>query len=131
MDSRPDPTPDPARVALLRTACRPLPLEEVAEHVAAVSSPTRKVYVERRRDGYRWSIAHGGGPYPLLRTVAAFLQVDHTRIVVEGRDAGDGWCVFQLGPRDDGEPDAWAVLALAGEITPVQATEEILRALAR
>lgn len=121
---------DPERKALLRTVCRPLPLEELAVHVAAMSSHQKRLYVDRRPDGYRWSFVHPGGPYPLWREVAQFLKVPYQRILVGGREVGDRWCVL-IGPDgdDDPETEAWAVLELTRKITPAKAATMISDAL--
>jgi hypothetical protein len=123
------PTPDPARLELLRTACQPFPLDELARHLAAAARLQRQLYVERRADGYRWSLAHRGGPYPLLREAARFVGVDHRSLVVGCRSVGDGWCALQLGPHDGSEPEAWAVLQRLGKLTEQQAAERVSRAL--
>ena len=65
-------------------------LEHVAEAIASHAPSGECVYVERRGAEYRWSPAHAGGPYPLLRTVAVILEVDYHALIlpcgaVEGR----------------------------------------------
>jgi hypothetical protein len=52
----------------------------------------RIVYVERLGEAWRWSLAHQGGLYPLLRITARFLRVDYDRIAIGAR-AVDGWSV--------------------------------------
>ena len=125
-------TPDPERLALLQTRCELLPLDTLAEHVAAVSARQRRVYVERLGDGYSWSFVHAGGPYPLLREVAAFVDLPHTRIIVPCRTVGEKWCVMTGPDEDDNppEPDAWAVIDLTPGTTPADASTKIRTALA-
>jgi hypothetical protein len=108
-------SPDPQRLALLRTACRTTTLDRVAEHVAALAALTpapRHVGVERHPDGYRWTVVHKGGPYPLLREVAQFLGVPHDGLVVGSRPFELPWCALQLGPDDGASPVATAVIDL-------------------
>jgi hypothetical protein len=42
-------------------------------------------------DRYRWSLIQRGGPYPLSRITAEYLQVDYHSIIVGCREVGDGW----------------------------------------
>jgi len=85
------------------------PAEEVAEQIALFGAPRfHKVYVEQREDGYRWSIVHGGGPYPLLRELAQLLDVDYTSLVLPFATL-DGWA-YVLAPDLEGEPDSWAFI---------------------
>ena len=125
MDTNPVSPPDPARYALLQTVCQPFALEQLAEHVAAVSAHQRRVYVDRRVGGYTWSFVHGGGPYPLLRSVASFIGYPYTKLIVGGRAVGDRWCVM-IGPDGDDNPvcEAWAVLELT---SPISAPEALAR----
>ena len=64
------------RVALIRSTREWSSLEEVALAVSVASESERRIYVERRSDLYRWSLAHPGGGYPILRITARFLRVD-------------------------------------------------------
>lgn len=75
------------RRRLAATMMEPHPLEAVAEAIARVR-PGLTVYVERRRSGYRWSIAAAGGPYPLLRELALYLDLPHTQIMVPFNTVG-------------------------------------------
>jgi hypothetical protein len=101
--------PDPERERLCRSVFWPSPLDEVAEAISLATESFHDVYVERRGDQYRWSLATKGGPYPLLRITAKYFQVDYLSVIVGFRQVGDGWCV-QIVDGTDTEPDAWAVL---------------------
>ncbi|MGZ8761194.1 MAG: hypothetical protein ACXWXV_11585, partial [Aeromicrobium sp.] len=57
-------------------------LDAVAGAVAAASGKTRFVYVERRGSLFRWSPAHRGGPYPLLRETAKVLGTDYHELIL-------------------------------------------------
>jgi hypothetical protein len=129
--SNPPDQPDQARLELLRTTCRPYPLDELVRHVAAASALQRQLYVERRDDDYYWSLVHGGGPYPLHREVARFLGVDWRRLVLGSRDVDSRWTALQLGPHDGSEPDAWAVIRTGGGLDEERAAVRINRALGR
>jgi hypothetical protein len=57
-------------------------LEQVAEQIAASAALFERIYVERRGSGFRWSLIHRGGPYPLLRQVAQLLDVSYHSLVL-------------------------------------------------
>jgi len=63
--------------------------------------------VERRSDHYRWSLAHPGGGYPILRITARFLHVDHSRIVVGFRTLSNGIALMCDDPKIVQEADVW------------------------
>ena len=52
-----------------------------------------------------------GGPYPLLRITAKYLQVDYHSIIVGCREVGDGWSGLNGNQTESLEPDAWAILS--------------------
>src|SRR5437870_774655 len=65
-------------------------IEHVSEQIALFAAPRfPRVYVERRGDAYRWSIAHRGGFYPLLRELALLLRVPYTSLVIPFRTVED------------------------------------------
>ncbi len=102
---------DPGRRRLIRSVFEPSPLEEVAVAVAIASlEGAGDIYVERTKGRYRWSLAHRGGPYPLLRIVARFLHVDHQLAMIGYWTTPDGWCIWIKDPGARVEPDAFAVL---------------------
>jgi hypothetical protein len=109
---------DPERAALIDTTRVPSPLHRVATAIAIYSEHAGSVYVERFGDRWRWSPAHRGGAYPLLRVVARFLRVDHYRIVVPFRTVEDGWAV--LNPEDWNGPelDVAAIVTFTQTETP-------------
>jgi hypothetical protein len=121
--------PDAYRLALLRSVFEPSPLHAVAEGVAAASEHERRVYVERVDDGYRWSLTHPGGGYPLLRITARFLRVDYSRITVGFRTVTDGVYVLSADRREPTTPEAWRLLNFDRPTTPEGARERILFAL--
>ena len=57
-------------------------IEHVADAIAAFARPGTDVYVEQRGSGYRWSPAHAGGSYPLLRTVAVTIDVEYHSLIL-------------------------------------------------
>jgi hypothetical protein len=100
--------PEPERERLARSVFRWSPLEQVAEAVSVATDKFHDVYVERRGDQYRWSLATKGGPYPLLRITARFLKLDPYSLVSGYRQVAGGWFVQLV--EDDTEPDASVVL---------------------
>lgn len=99
------------RAALIDTTRVPSSLERVATAIAIYTEHAGSVYVERFGDRWRWSPAHRGGAYPLLRVVSRFLRVDHHRIIVPFRTVEDGRAALN---REDGngpEPDAAAIVS--------------------
>ena len=117
------PTPDPVRYELFTTTCRPFPLDELAAYVAGVSLGQRIVYVDRRAEGYTWSFVHGGGPYPLLREVAQFIDYPYTKLVLGGRAVGDRRCGL-IGADNDDKPDDHVVAIGPSDDEPAEAAEE-------
>ena len=104
-------------------------LNVVADAVAAASEIEPVVYVERRGDEYRWSLATKGGGYPLLRISARFLGVDYRRIYVGYRTLPNGMAILCEDPSKIDVPDKWAVLKLSGKITPTAAARQIRTAV--
>jgi hypothetical protein len=96
-------------------------LNVVTEAVAAASETEPVVYVERRGDEYRWSLATKGGGYPLLRISARFLGVDYRRIYVGFRTLPNSTAILCEDPANFDTPDKWALLKLSGKITPTAA----------
>src|SRR3954469_25763258 len=83
-------------------------LEQVAEQVSTSGAGFARIYVERLGSGYRWSLMHRGGPYPLLREVAQLLDVSyHSMILPYG--SVDGWTIV-LTRELEREPDSWSVI---------------------
>jgi hypothetical protein len=122
-------TPDPERERLCRSVFRPSPLEDVAEAISVATEQFPDVYVERRGDLYRWSLAtRGGGAYVLLRLTAKYFRVDYLSVVVGFRQVGDGWCV-QMVDETYVDPDAWAVLRFDDFATVDQVRDRIEGAL--
>lgn len=130
MNRQATPSPDPERWAVLRSAGLPLPLDAVAEAVAQVSNGRRHLYVERRGDRFAWSVAHRGGPYPLMREVAAYVGLPDGSLAVSAQGLGD-WSVL-IGPNGDDDrppPDVWAVITLPASVGAAEANRAILDAL--
>jgi hypothetical protein len=121
--------PDVERAQLIRSVFEPSPLEDVARAVSVATEKESQLYVERFGDLWRWSLVHGGGPYPLLRVTARFLKVDYTAIVIGHRQIEGGLSVLT---RDLGEvigPNSWAVITFDGPATEATVTELIGSAL--
>lgn len=127
--ARPGSLPDPERQRLLRSVFEPSPLDDVAEAVSVASQMEKRVYVERVDRGFRWSLTHPGGGYPLLRITARFLRVDHHAIVVGWRKLAQGVCVLSGDPKTDKDPDAWAILCFEGPATKAEVRNRIESAL--
>jgi hypothetical protein len=101
------------------------------------------VYVERRIDLYRWSPAHRGGPYPLMRVTARFLQTDYHALVLPCRALKDaspvagfgkdgiwqGVCIVTGEEDENGPPAAWTVLEFDAPQTAAAVRGRILGAL--
>jgi len=106
-----------ARVALIQSNRTWSELDKVALAVSIASESERRIYVERRAQLYRWSLAHPGGAYPLLRIAARFLGIDYTRIYVGFRTLPDGTAIICDDPQTVEQPDAWALLTLANTVS--------------
>jgi hypothetical protein len=84
---------------------------------------------QRIEGGYRWSLMHLGGSYPLLRITARFLRVDYTRITVGFRAVADGVYVLCADPEQPTRAVAWAVVDFARPTSPEGARQSIQLAL--
>ena len=85
--------------------------------------------MERKSDRFRWSLAHPGGGYPILRIAARFLRVDYARIFVGFRTLDNGMAILCEDPTGIDEPDAWAVLEPTAPFPTAEAVELITGAL--
>jgi hypothetical protein len=122
--------PDPERQRLYRSIFEPSCLEEVSEAVSAATEDEKRMYVERiAGGGWRWSLTHPGGPYPLLRISARFLRMDHHRLMVGCRSVADGVCIVCKDPANPEHPEAWAVIDFDGPTEPAGVRERIVQAL--
>ena len=117
------------RVALIQSTRTWSPLEEVALAVSVASESEHLIYVERRSGLYRWSLAHPGGGYPILRVTARFLHVGHARIVVGFRTLPNGISIMCDNPSVVEEPDSWEVLDPTTPVSTAQAVELITGAV--
>ena len=104
--------PIPPRSHLIMSSRDWSSLKDVAWAVAVATEYETQVYVERLGDRYRWSLVHRGGPYPLLRITARFLQVDYQSIFIGCRAVGDGYSALSDSPGADRAPDASGVLTV-------------------
>ena len=104
------PTPILKRSQLIKSSRDWSTIETVALAVSVATEFQTNVYVERLGESYRWSLIHRGGPYPLLRITAKYLQVDYQSLIVGCREVGDGWSGLNGNETESLEPDAWAVL---------------------
>ena len=121
--------PDPYRLELLRRVFEPSCLDDVAEAVAVATEYERHVYVERVEGGYRWSLTHPGGSYPLLRITARFLRTDYTHLAVAFRTLTDDTYVLCADPQEQTTPKAWAILDFDRPTSPDTTSERIQLAL--
>ena len=102
------------------------PLEEVALAVSVATEYETKLYAERLDGQYRWSLIHRGGPYPLLRITARFLEVDYHSIFIGFRGIDDGYSALSDNPEGEPTPSASAILTFGGP-TPQTETERLIR----
>ncbi len=100
------------------------PLPSGMQHPVAITTAVKQLnealkirsharyYVERYGDRYRWSIASGGGFYPLLREVAAYMDIDYRRLIL-GFDTVGKMTIVAANKPSRTRPDAWTMIALA------------------
>jgi hypothetical protein len=117
--------PDPERARLIRSCFVPSPIEVVAEAIAAAWDAAPALYVERLGDKYRWSLAHTGGAYPLLRLTARFLRIDYQALLIGFRTVEDGYSILTMDPEEESGPDAATTLKLASPVDPDEAARLI------
>lgn len=95
---------DLARTALARSIYEISPLQRVVEAIAvATEDAPVLIYVERMARGWRWSLAHKGGPYALLRTTALFLRIAYHALVIGCRTVGQA-AVLRRNPNRSSKP---------------------------
>lgn len=121
--------PDETRARLLRSVFEVSPLQTVAEAVSVATEEERRIYVERVDGGWRWSLTHPGGAYPLLRITARFLRGDYQRITVGFRTVADGVCVLCADPDEPSRADSWAVIEFDAPTSATIAQERIVEVL--
>ena len=121
--------PDADRLRLLRSTMESSPLASVAEAMAVASLEARRLYVERREGGWRWSPVSRGGASPLLRETARILLCDHGRIQIAFRALEDGSCILTSDPAEQRTGVRWTILELDGPISPGSAAERVGAAL--
>jgi hypothetical protein len=120
----------PARRAQLILSTRDWsPLPDVAEAVSVATECETAIYAERLGSRYRWSLVHRGGPYPLLRITARFLQVDYQRIIIGFRPVGDGFSALLPDEDEPAQPDVHTVLLFDGPTPADEVEARILSAL--
>jgi len=117
------------RVRFLRSVFEVSALDDVADAVAVATRYERRVYVERVDGGYRWSLTHEGGPYPLLRSAARFLGVDYRNLVVSVGCVSPGISILRRDPEEPVRCDRWAVVEFDGPTLPAAARKKIVDAL--
>jgi hypothetical protein len=118
--------PDPERARLFGSVFRPSRLEEVAEAISVATEKFHDFYIERRGDEWRWSFLTKGGPYPLLRISARFLQMDPYSLSGIGtRVVGDEFCV-QIVDDYGVEPDSWVVVTFDKYHSPEEVVTRIV-----
>ncbi len=112
---------------LWRSVGRVSSLAEVCEAISAASTRGDAVHVERWASGWRWSPAHRGGPYPLLRIVARLLEIPHHGIPMPYK-TNPQRCAF-VPPNRRSRPLATATLTPEGPLDAGEARRRILAAL--
>lgn len=118
----------PERAKFVKAMVRASDLADVAAGIAEAAKNTSVFYVERVDGGWRWSLAHRGGAYPLLRVAARFLGVDHTRLVVGFRTI-DGCAVASLDPYLAVQPNEWTLIEVDHPVSADEVELRILRKL--
>jgi hypothetical protein len=113
---------------LTRSIFEPSTLDEVAESLFVASEHETSVYVERFDDQYRWSLAHQGGAYPLLRITANFLQMDYHALAIGFRTVLGDWTVLGDAEREP-VPDDASIMSLEYPTLPQHAKALILQAI--
>jgi hypothetical protein len=121
--------PDPTRLRLLRSVFEPSPLATVADAVSVATEHETLIYVERLSDGWRWSLAHLGGSYPLLRITARFLRVEHHNIMIGFRTVLDGVAILCDDPEHVVLAEAAGVITFEPNSTPGTVERRIVDAL--
>jgi hypothetical protein len=104
-------------------------LDAVVRAVAAASGMTRLIYVERRGGLFRWSPAHRGGAYPLLRETAKILAADYHQIILPFRTLPTGLAIVNAEPPFPTPADSWTVLEFESAIAADVIRERIVAAL--
>jgi hypothetical protein len=115
--------PTDERRRLHRSMVERRSLDEVVEAVTDAVRWQSSIYVERRGCLYRWSLAHGGGPYPLLRLVCKFLEIPHYWVLVSCAPF-DGWTITAC---REGEPaEAAAIVDFPLGAGPAEVRQTVL-----
>jgi hypothetical protein len=92
---------------------------------SVATADERRIYVEQVGGGWRWSLTHPGGGYPLVRVTARFLRADYRGLAVGFRTVTEGVCVLCADPNATTIPDRWAVIDL-DEPTTAKVVEELI-----
>lgn len=116
----------PPRSQLFLSTCVWSPLEDVALAVSVATEDVSKLYVERLDQQYRWSLIHRGGPYPLLRITARFLEADYHSIFIGFDQIEDGYSALREDPELERPPSVSAILSFDGP-TPEKEAERLIR----
>ncbi len=116
----------PPRSQLFLSTFEWSPLEDVALAVSVATENESKLYIERLDHRYRWSLIHRGGPYPLLRITARFLEVDHHSIFIGFDQIEDGYSALRENPELERPLSVSAILSFDGP-TPKEEAERLIR----
>lgn len=118
-------TPDEQHAELARSIMETMPLRKVAAAISAATEHERCVYVERMSRGWRWSLVHAGGPYPLLRVTARFLRMDYHRLVIPTRALSDGNTIVWKSTNRPSKSQEWALVNFDSPATPREVEAKI------
>jgi hypothetical protein len=118
--------PDPTRLRLLQSVFGPSSLVTVAEAIAVATEHGTQIYVERLSGGWRWSLVHRGGSYPLLRITARFLRVDYQKIMIGFRTRPGGFSVLCDDPKVVQHPEVAAIMVFGPARPPAAIERRIL-----
>lgn len=102
------------------------PLADVTASISdATSRADLTVWIGCRNGEYRWSPATRGGPYPLQRLLARYLNLDHERLMLTAIEVAPGWSIVQ----GDGPADAEAIVTVPAGSTADVVEQLLLEAL--
>jgi hypothetical protein len=92
-------------------------LDDVVAAIAwAVAGHDRRIWIGRSDNRWRWSFATPGGAYPLLRTVASYLEMDHHRLLMSFTTTEDGYAIVEGKSTADSE----VTLSVPAGATPTE-----------
>jgi len=123
------PVPNEERQRLWESVRRVSTLERVCEAMSAATAGNRAFHVERWTTGWRWSPAHRGGAYPLLRVVAQYLGIPYQTVLLPFETNASGYAVVPHSKRARSGPQRTTTLKFDGPADEHEVRTRILAAL--